>query len=79
MSQHAKGVLTASEILVLLRTGHSTAAMARWRTLHEAAVTAYVLAPEDEETARRYLTHRVVESYRAQSDYERFWSHPTGR
>lgn len=71
---HAKGVLTASEILALLRTGHSTAAMARWRTLHEAAVTSYVLASVDRETARRYLAHRVVESYRAQSDYERFWS-----
>lgn len=71
---HAKGVLTASEILTLLRTGHSTAAMARWRTLHEAAVTAFVLAPEDPDIARRYLMHRVVESYRAQRDYERFWS-----
>jgi hypothetical protein len=71
---HAKGVLTGFEILTLLQSGYSTAAMARWRTLHEAAVTAYVLAPEDEEISRRYLAHRVVESYRAQADYERFWS-----
>ena len=68
---HAKGLLVASEVLALLRTGHASGAMARWRSLHEAAVAAYLVASESDEIARRFLSHDLVESYRA--DYERYW------
>jgi hypothetical protein len=37
---HASACLVAFEILTLLQAGHAQAALARWRTLHETAVTA---------------------------------------
>jgi hypothetical protein len=43
--------------------------MARWRTLHELAVTATAIA--DEQTAQRYLAHRVVTRYKRAVEYNR--------
>ena len=70
---HGKAVMTAREVLVLLRRGYSSGAFARWRTLHEVRVVLLVLADGDEELIRRYLAHRDVEALKWQKEYEAAW------
>ncbi|MYE57650.1 MAG: hypothetical protein F4X30_11325 [Acidimicrobiaceae bacterium] len=70
---HGKAVMTAREVLILLRSGYSSGAFARWRTLHEVQVVLMVLDEGDEELVRRYLAHEVVESLKAQKEYEEAW------
>jgi Family of unknown function (DUF5677) len=67
--RQARGCLVASEVLALLRSGHASGAHARWRSLHEIAVVAGFI--QDQETARRYLSHGAIESYHAARDYQR--------
>ena len=70
---HGKAVMTAGEVMVLLRSGYSSGALARWRTLHEVWVVFLVLLGGDEELSRRYLRHDVVESLKGQEEYEETW------
>ena len=70
---HGKAVLTAREVLTLLRNGYSSGAFARWRTLHEVRVILLVLADGDEDLIRRYLAHEAVEVLKAQEEYEAAW------
>lgn len=70
---HARAVMTAREVLVLLRSGYSTAALARWRTLHEIRVVSLLLAAEGEQLSRRYLAHENAERLRGQREYEETW------
>ena len=70
---HGKGVMTAREVLVLLRSGYSSGAFARWRTLHEVWVVFLVLVDGDNELSRRYLHHEIVESLKGQKEYEETW------
>jgi len=57
---HARALLTASEVLALLRTGHASGANARWRTMHEISVVAQFLSKHGGPTAERYLLFDVV-------------------
>ena len=70
---HGKAVLTAREVMVLLRSGYSSGALARWRTLHEVWVVFLVLLDGDEELSRRYRRHDVVESLKGQEEHEETW------
>ena len=70
---HGKAVLTAREALTLLRSGHSSGAFARWRTLHEVRVVMLVLADGEEDLIRRYLAHEAVEALKGQKEYESAW------
>ena len=70
---HGKAAMTAREVFVLLRSGFSSGALARWRTLHEVWVVFLLLADGDEELSRRYLVHEVVESLKGQEEYEEIW------
>lgn len=65
----ARSCQVASEILTLLRAGYSDGAMARWRTLHEIAVTACLIGETGEDTAERYKLHEAMEARRAARDY----------
>ena len=69
----AKAVMTAREVLVLLRGGYSSGGLARWRTLHEVRVVFTLLAEADPDLSRRYLAHDAVEALKAQEDYEQTW------
>jgi hypothetical protein len=69
---HTKACLTASEVYSLMRTGHASAAMARWRTLHELAVVAFFIKKYGADTAERYLLHNVIESWKVTSQYQRY-------
>jgi hypothetical protein len=69
---HARACQVTSEIIVLLRTGHADGAHARWRCLHEIAVTAIFIAKQGNDTAERYLLHKDRESYRAALQYQEY-------
>jgi hypothetical protein len=66
----ARGLQVTDEILCLLENGFADGAMARWRTLHEIAVVATVIAQHGESITERYLAHQAVESKRAMDKYQ---------
>lgn len=68
---HAGACLTASEILVLLKSGFADGAHARWRTLHEIAVIAFFTKKHGQNVAKRFLDYEIVESYRQALDYQK--------
>ena len=66
---HLRACQVVSEILALLETGFPDGAMARWRTLHEIVVVAYVINKGGDEVAERYSDHEVVEHKAALDEY----------
>jgi hypothetical protein len=69
---HARACLTASEILCLLRSGYPFGAHGRWRTMHELAVVAGLIARSGSEIAERYLLHKGIQEAREAEDYQRY-------
>lgn len=67
---HARAVHIGFEVLTLLFSGFADGAHARWRTAHEIAVVANFLASHGGETAKRYLEHEVIESYKAMVQFQ---------
>jgi hypothetical protein len=67
---HARACMVANEVFALLRTGHAAGAQARWRTLHEIAVIAFLLGANDEALANRFLLHRQVERWKEAQCYQ---------
>jgi hypothetical protein len=67
---HARACHSASEVLSLLLSGHATAAMARWRTIHEIAVVMCLIQQHGQELARRYFDHEAIEAAKAAEDYQ---------
>lgn len=67
---HARACLVASEVGALLRSGHAVGAQGRWRTLHEIAVIASVIADGDEDLANRFSLHRYVERWKEARIYQ---------
>ena len=61
---HARGCQVASATLVLLRSGYSDDAHARWRALHEIAVVALFIGETGRTVAERYLLHDYVQRYK---------------
>jgi hypothetical protein len=71
---HARACQIASEVLVLLKSGHADGAHARWRSLHEIAVVGVFIKREGNEIARRYLAHDGVESCKAARQYQKHYA-----
>jgi hypothetical protein len=67
---HARSWLIGGEILWLMQGGYASAAMARWRTLHEIAVVSLFIRDKGQDVAERYLLHHIVESCRAAHQYQ---------
>jgi len=67
---HARSCQVGFEILRLIESGFADAAHARWRTLHENAVVAFVIAKHGQDIAERYTLHEVIESYKAMCQYQ---------
>jgi hypothetical protein len=67
---HCRACRTAREIVCLLKAGCADGAHARWRSLHELAVTAHFLLEYRGDTPQRYLDHAVVERFRAAAQYQ---------
>ena len=72
MRLHARATLTLSEIIALLRTGHSTGAMGRWRMLHEVDVTAAFLSMQDDVIAYRFLRYEDAQTLKLRRAYDRY-------
>ena len=68
----ARACQVACEVLTLLKTGYAPAAHARWRTLHETAVTAAFIAKHGKPAAERFLAHEHVEAKKAARQYQRY-------
>ncbi len=68
---HARSCQVASEVVALLSAGFADGALARWRTLHETAVTAQFIQQHGEEAAERFLDHAVIETQLAGLEYQR--------
>jgi hypothetical protein len=67
---HCRACRTAREIVCLLKAGYADGAHARWRSLHELAVTAFFLVEHRGDTPQRYLDHAAVERWRAAKQYQ---------
>lgn len=68
---HARGCQIGFEILTLFKSGFADAAHARWRTLHENAVVAFVISKHGQDIAERYSLHGHIESYKAMCQYQK--------
>ena len=62
---HARACTVADEVLTLLQAGFANAAMARWRTLHELAVTSLFLRERGEPAAERFIAHEAIDALKA--------------
>lgn len=67
---HVRACQVSDEVITLLENGFADGAMARWRTLHELAVVATLIANGDERLAERYINHDAVDVKRQADDYE---------
>jgi len=67
---HCRACRTAREVVCLLKAGYADGAHARWRSLHELAVTANFLVEHLGDTPQRYLEHAAVERFRAAEKYQ---------
>jgi hypothetical protein len=70
---HARGCLIANEVLVLLKSGYPDGAHARWRTLHEIAVTSLFISKHGNDAAEPYLYYNHIESYKAACVHRDFY------
>jgi hypothetical protein len=68
---HIRACRIANEIILLLENGHTEGAQARWRTMHEVAITATIIAEGGDELAQRYFDHEAVEKKKALDDHRR--------
>jgi len=66
---HARSTLIGGEIYTLLCNGYAFGAMARWRSLHETAVTTYFIVEHGNIVAEKYLLHEKIETYKAMKQY----------
>ncbi|AKB33046.1 hypothetical protein MSSIH_2356 [Methanosarcina siciliae HI350] len=71
---HAKACLVSQEIAILMKHGYASGAHARWRSLHEIAVTALFIKEHGNEIAERYLNYRGIEAYYATKQYKEYAS-----
>lgn len=69
---HARGCQVFREVVLLLRNGYADGANARWRTLHELAVTALFIQQHGDDTAKRFLEHAQVENHKAALEYAKW-------
>lgn len=70
---HARACQIASEVLVLLESGHADGAHARWRALHEVAVVSLLVASAGNEVAERYLLYEAIQSWKAAKEYQKYY------
>ncbi len=68
---HGRSCQIANEILVLLRSGYSDGAHARWRTLYEVAVISMFIEKHGQALAEKYLQYGIVENYYDALEYQK--------
>lgn len=70
---HARACQIGGEVITLISAGYADGAMARWRSLHEVSIVLQFIAANGEETARRYLEHEAVETWKAAQQYQQHY------
>jgi hypothetical protein len=58
---HSRALQVSREILTLMRNGYVDGALARWRTLDEITVASIFIRENGNETAKRFINHRVYD------------------
>lgn len=71
--QQSVATMTLREIRELLEAGYLSGSAARWRALHETAVTAVLIAEGGATIARRYLDHGIAAQF---TRLEAFYQQP---
>lgn len=67
---HARSILIAKEILVLLKEGYVDGAHTRWRSLHEIAAISFFLKENEELVSERYLDNSYIKRAVESKDYQ---------
>lgn len=70
MRLHASACRIQGEIITLLAAGYPDGAFARWRTLHEIAVTASVLRDAGENAAVDYIKFGIVQAVNGMNGFQ---------
>ena len=73
---HSRACQIADEILYLMEGGYADGALALSRSLYELAVISMFISTHGEETARRFLAHRIVDVRRDTLHYLEFLKRP---
>lgn len=71
MRQHANSCRITGEIIHLLEGGYPDAALARWRTLYEIAVTCLVIQKYGNGAAIEYIKHGKVKAVEGMEEYQK--------
>lgn len=66
----ARACLIASEIRVLMVSGHASGALTRWRSIHELAVVALFVKEHGNDVAERYILRQAVQTSKQMDKYE---------
>lgn len=69
VSLHIRACQVSREVLALMRAGYADGAFSRWRALYEIAASAQFIAKRGEETAKRFLNHKIVDDYYEAREY----------
>lgn len=73
MRLHVRALRVSREVASLLRAGFANGAIARWRTLHEIAAVANIVAEEGEEAGERFLKFKTAKDlFRVQTNYHEY-------
>lgn len=71
MRLHVRSLRVSREVAALLHAGFADGAMARWRTLHEIAAVATIIAEEGEVAGERYLKFKTAKDlFRVKTNYD---------
>jgi hypothetical protein len=62
---HARCLRISNEVLMLSMSGYGNAALARWRSLHEAAVTVAAIAKLGKQASDAFIAYNAIESHKA--------------
>ncbi len=63
MRLHARACQVSREVLALMRAGYADGAFSRWRALYEIAISSKFIVNHGEDTAQRFLEHKIVDDY----------------
>lgn len=69
---HARASQVAMEIHRLLESGYADGAFARWRSLHELAITTRFISEAGPGTAERFLLYRAIWEYYFAQTYQKY-------
>ena len=70
MQQHAHACRIMGEVEALLRNGYPDGAFARWRTLHEIAVTSILIRKHGRQMAEDFIRFGMVEAVKGMEAYQ---------